>query len=394
MKNPLEEHTHIGSGYLSRQGVENLSTYAYSGQDRSIMANYVMKHFWNWLIDHVVPRWIAPNLLTLSGLICVLLAHISVVYACPFNMQYCNTISSGTCIFAAIMIFLYQTADNLDGKQARKTGSASPLGEVFDHGGDSLVAPLFTVIMGTVFQLDVYMTFISLIMMMTLFYLAHWENYFTRALILRPIANPTEAQLWIISLLLITAWKGTQWWLMQVPLPIFGMVQWNHLLFYITCIGFVSNVGDHWYQVHKFFSSRQLSMRPAYLYLIPFLILVFCSSLWAYANPDVLIKTPRLFMAIVGMLFSYLAIRSIVQSVCKEPFLLYYNVLSLLVLFSLHSVIGAVFKPIVDEELIIQLYFVIVLVHTAYLVTTLVSEFCYYLDISPFKIKTQPTLPI
>jgi ethanolaminephosphotransferase len=393
MKNPLEEHTHLGTGYVSQQGVLNLATYAYSGQDRSILANYVMKHFWNWLIDHVVPRWIAPNLLTLSGLICVLLAYLSVIYACPSSMEFCSTVSSGTCVFAALMIFLYQTADNLDGKQARKTGSASPLGEVFDHGGDSLTVPLFAVIMGTVFQLDVHMTFISLIMMITLFYLAHWEAYFTRALILRPLANPTEAQLSMIGLLLFTAWKGSDFWLQQVPLPIFGLMQWNHIMFYITCLGFISNVSDHWYQVHKFFSSRQMSMRPAYVYLIPFGLLVLCSSIWIYATPGVLTNTPRLFMAIVGLLFSYLAIRSIVQSVCKEPFLLYYNVLSPLVLITLHAVIGSLYRPLVDYELIVQLYFLVALLHTAYLVTSIVGEFCYYLNIEPFRIKSQ-TLPI
>lgn len=92
-------------------------------------------------------------------------------------------------------------------------------------------------------------------------------------------------------------------------------------------------------------------------------------------------------MGIVGLLFSYLAIRSIVQSVCKEPFLLYYNALGPLLLITLQAIIGAVYKPVVDYELIIQLYFVVVLIHVAYLVTTIVSEFCYYLDISAFRIK-------
>ena len=31
-------------------------------------------------------------------------------------------------------LFIYQSLDAIDGKQARRTGSSSPLGEVFDHG--------------------------------------------------------------------------------------------------------------------------------------------------------------------------------------------------------------------------------------------------------------------
>ena len=35
-------------------------------------------------------------------------------------------------------LFMYQTMDNIDGKQARRTGTSSGLGELFDHGIDSL----------------------------------------------------------------------------------------------------------------------------------------------------------------------------------------------------------------------------------------------------------------
>jgi phosphatidylglycerophosphate synthase len=34
----------------------------------------------------------------------------------------------------AFNVFMYQTLDAIDGKQARRTGSSSPLGELFDHG--------------------------------------------------------------------------------------------------------------------------------------------------------------------------------------------------------------------------------------------------------------------
>jgi len=33
-----------------------------------------------------------------------------------------------------LRLFLYQTFDAVDGKQARRTSSSSPLGELFDHG--------------------------------------------------------------------------------------------------------------------------------------------------------------------------------------------------------------------------------------------------------------------
>jgi len=38
----------------------------------------------------------------------------------------------------ALGVWLYSTMDNIDGKQARRTGTSSGLGELFDHGIDSL----------------------------------------------------------------------------------------------------------------------------------------------------------------------------------------------------------------------------------------------------------------
>jgi choline/ethanolamine phosphotransferase len=35
-------------------------------------------------------------------------------------------------------LFIYQTLDAIDGKQARRTGNSNALGELFDHGCDSM----------------------------------------------------------------------------------------------------------------------------------------------------------------------------------------------------------------------------------------------------------------
>ena len=39
--------------------------------------------------------------------------------------------------FSAFSYFMYRMLDELDGKQARRTGNSSPLGLLFDHGCDS-----------------------------------------------------------------------------------------------------------------------------------------------------------------------------------------------------------------------------------------------------------------
>lgn len=40
-------------------------------------------------------------------------------------------------LVTAINVFVAYTLDGIDGKQARRTGTSTPLGELFDHGLDS-----------------------------------------------------------------------------------------------------------------------------------------------------------------------------------------------------------------------------------------------------------------
>jgi ethanolaminephosphotransferase len=46
-------------------------------------------------------------------------------------------------------LFLYQTLDAIDGKQARRTGSSSPLGELFDHGCDAVSTSMLVIIINS-----------------------------------------------------------------------------------------------------------------------------------------------------------------------------------------------------------------------------------------------------
>jgi len=47
-------------------------------------------------------------------------------------------VSSVDCFLVGICFMIYITLDNVDGKQARRTGTSSPLGQIFDHGMDAI----------------------------------------------------------------------------------------------------------------------------------------------------------------------------------------------------------------------------------------------------------------
>ena len=56
-----------------------------------------------------------------------------------------NALPSWVWYYSAFALFMAHTLDGTDGKQARRTGSSSPLGEMFDHGLDSWSTSLFAI---------------------------------------------------------------------------------------------------------------------------------------------------------------------------------------------------------------------------------------------------------
>ena len=69
--------------------------------------------------------------ITIIGFVLVCIAHAIMAYYCP-DLE--GPAPWWAYVFNCVTLLAYQTLDNLDGKQARRTGSSSPLGLLFDHG--------------------------------------------------------------------------------------------------------------------------------------------------------------------------------------------------------------------------------------------------------------------
>lgn len=67
---------------------------------------------------------------------CVFSCNVQCVYRCSPDAKV--EAPRWACALSALGLFVYQSLDAIDGKQARRTGTANPLGELFDHGCDSL----------------------------------------------------------------------------------------------------------------------------------------------------------------------------------------------------------------------------------------------------------------
>lgn len=59
-------------------------------------------------------------------------------FPCSYSPNGIEPPPRWTCFLCALGLFIYQSLDSIDGKQARRTNTSSPLGELFDHGCDSI----------------------------------------------------------------------------------------------------------------------------------------------------------------------------------------------------------------------------------------------------------------
>jgi phosphatidylglycerophosphate synthase len=125
-------------------------------------------------------------------------------------------------ILCSIGLFAYQSLDAIDGKQARRTNSSTPLGELFDHGCDA-VSTVFVIIglcVSLRLGLSPWFMFITVFLAMSAFYVAHWQTYVTGTLKFGKI-DVTEAQLVTYTIFAISGIFGDYFWSMNIPL--FGL---------------------------------------------------------------------------------------------------------------------------------------------------------------------------
>lgn len=121
----------------------------------------------------------APNLVTLIGL-AVNLVGCSIFFIWDTKVASDAEIPLWAYFFCVSCLFFYQTMDAIDGKQARRTGSSSPLGQLFDHGCDALqVLPVFSALQygfraQAGFEVDILLIGASVA-----FYLCQWEEHHT-----------------------------------------------------------------------------------------------------------------------------------------------------------------------------------------------------------------------
>jgi len=197
---------------LSQVQLQRMRAHKYKAQGRSLIEAPFQK-LWNWQVTFV-PHYIHPNLLTLSGAMFILSGLLTMVVYSPDLKQ---DIPSWCYLFNALCIFLYQSLDAIDGKHARNSGMSSPIGELWDHGFDALIAGALAIEFCMVLKLgnNASLAFISIITTMFSFFSAHWQYYCSGYL---SFSSFDVTEVLTISIIgnLLTAIFGQDMWNYQV----------------------------------------------------------------------------------------------------------------------------------------------------------------------------------
>jgi len=189
--------------------LKRLGDHKYSATDISWLDELCMKKFWEKCVV-LCPMWVAPNLITLVGLMINFTTMLILSHYCWSAKEQAP---SWVYFQAALGLFLYQTLDAIDGKQARRTNSSSPLGELFDHGCDAVSQVFVTLNICHAMQLGEhrYAVLIIAVISTIVFYSAQWSTYCTGQLRFAKF-DVTEAQMTVIGVLLSTAIFGPGIW--------------------------------------------------------------------------------------------------------------------------------------------------------------------------------------
>jgi len=390
--------------YIKKDGLQGLKHYKYCGEDLSIIASKLGQPFWRASVNFL-PYWLAPNLITLIGLAgvmasyLVLSTHIPIFDQQPTHPSQIENLLFGIIPFnqtafvytlTAFLLFVYQTLDALDGKQARRTETSSPLGELFDHGCDAVTGTFLCLNLLTAMHVPTgsIMSFVGILNVILPFYMAQWEEYHTGTLVLGYI-NVTEAQIVSIIVFMVSATFGARLWTQPLfDLDWFGEIIPVPASMIVFGTGFVGGI---WNMVVPFFKVTRHHLRTgsirqllnSYSHLLPLIILTIVSAVWIRFSPtDILARHPHSLIILIGFLNSSLVGRVILARVCGQlpvdrfPLVLFPSVAASFFVYYFPSLIAPYESLILFSCMLSSIFSYLVF---AYLVT---QDLCRYLKIN------------
>ncbi|XP_064911551.1 ethanolaminephosphotransferase 1 isoform X1 [Columba livia] len=365
----------------------------YSAVDSNPLSLYVMHPFWNTVVK-IFPTWLAPNLITFSGFLLLVFNFFLMAYFDPdfyASAPDHQHVPSGVWIIVGLLNFMAYTLDGVDGKQARRTNSSTPLGELFDHGLDSWACVYFVVTVYSTFGrgstgVSVFVLYLLLWVVLFSFILSHWEKYNTGILFLPWGYDISQVTISIVYI--VTAVVGVEAW--YAPF-LFNFLYRDLFTTMIIACALTVTLPMSLYNFYKAYKNNTLKHHSVYEIMLPLvspvLLFLLCTT-WIFMSPtDILEVHPRLFYFMVGTAFANISCQLIVcqmSSTRCQPL----NWM-LLPIAAVLAVVLAGLAPNSETLLLYLLTAFLTLAHIHYGVVV-VSQLSRHFNIRPFSLK-KPT---
>ena len=309
--------------YIPQEGLEALKHYTYTSGGYSVVDLW-LNPFWiklsTWL-----PLSMAPNTVTLIGTF-----HLMGMVALTifFDPKMEGLSPSWVYFLHGWCIFQYSNFDAIDGKQARRTGSSSPLGQLFDHGCDGLASTLIAIsltaalaLSGSVSSLLIFSSILAP------YFISQWAENHTHVLqtSVGGSFGVTEGQYLAIFVNVVTGIFGADFWKQEFDLPVIGPMEIRYAVSVFGClfpfILAVSATLSVARSKSNFFVAILMTL-PLWLHQT----LLYCLQMYEPTSLRFQ-QMPVIFFLVQGILLSHLFNRIIVSSVCKLPFPVVHKIL-------------------------------------------------------------------
>ncbi|KAI8142474.1 hypothetical protein BJV82DRAFT_615018 [Fennellomyces sp. T-0311] len=389
----------VDPDFPRQEQLENLRYYKYAATDKSLLTKYVLRHYWNWAVT-LFPTWMAPNLITLTGLV-LMMINVVIILAYVPDLLYSDETPRWIYFSFAAGLWLYSTLDNVDGKQARRTGTSSPLGELFDHGCDAINCTFVALLQAAALGLG-HSGDAGILLLVTIigFYLSTAEEYYTGVLYLGIVNGPTEGILVSCLAFLWSGFYGAASW--HVPVRDISLLSGvapylpedtNFAKLFVWGMVFFFLVTHLPFCVHSVYSAsssepvkRRLTIFVNVLY--PIVLYTAGVSLWLWSPYSVILDQEHyiLFALAVGIMFGMMASNIILAHLTKSPFPSFTGILGSLWLMAfligiVPSVLGRRILPPSAEHLAIWVYFIVSVVVYGVWASMVIDGFCRFLGI-------------
>lgn len=390
---------------LTEEQLDNLRLYRYSCVDKSFLTNYVLRHYWDQAIK-LFPLNMAPNLITLAGLMFMIFNVVLVfIYVPSFEAEDAGP--AWIYFSFSLGLWLYSTFDNVDGRQARRTGTSSPLGELFDHGCDALNCSFGAIVQMAALGIGhSYQGVIVYAIAGLGFYFSTIEEYHTGTLYLGYVNVPSEGVVILCIMYIFSGIYGPQLW--QTPLNAYFdslpsyMENMSLIDVYIWFIGimfFLTHVPMCFYAMYKACRAKGKPFIRCMIWdNLPIVIYTAAYYMWITSPYSYILSHEHfaIYLLAVGIVFGRICSKIILAHLTKSEspsptgLLIPLVIGAIIANLPVYTSMDPIFTP-QSEYFYIIFYFLLVLVLYLRWAILVIDSICTYLDISCLTIPDQHT---